>query len=226
VNTRIHGGLASALAGLVLFIAGSARAQLCSADAGCDAGTDAGPSDAGTGDAGASDGGMSIDASVPDAGVSDAGMDAGGSPGNTAACSCETAVNSDGLIHVCTGSFDRDVCRTFDCQEGSVRSARCSDQPVRLCCTMPARMLYSQLYEDCTHANCESGFSQQCTEFGGTISVGACQAPELPDDPDTETGDGGCSVGGRPNPAAWSVLALALGLLLARRRTRARAPSL
>jgi hypothetical protein len=197
---------------------------MCTMDAGCgDAGADAGPTDAGA-DSGASDAGMSMDASIPDGGAAaDAGNpDGGGESASTAACSCETALDSDGLIHVCTGSFDRDVCRTFGCEEGSPRSARCPGDSVKLCCTMPARMLYSQLYEDCTHANCESGFTAQCTEFGGTVTPGACMTPELPDDPDTETGDdSSCSLGhGRPAAGGWSLLGLGIAALFVRRRTR------
>jgi MYXO-CTERM domain-containing protein len=218
---------AGALAALLL-PAADARAQMCTLDAGCgDGGADAGPSDGGAEDAGdgaVPDGGVS-DASVPDGGTADGGLDAGSTPG-TAACSCETALDSDGLIHVCTGSFDRDVCSSFSCEQGTPRAARCSDSQARLCCTMPARMLYSHLYEDCTHPNCERGFRAQCQEFGGTVSLGACDAPELPDDPDTETGESSdCSVApARAGTPWWSATWLAgAGLAWRLRRQRRRA---
>jgi hypothetical protein len=191
---------------------------MCDLDAGC---SDGGAPDASTGDGGAPvDGGMSMmDASAPasDAGASDASVPDGGStpadPGSVAACSCETALNSDGLIHVCTGSFDRDTCRAFDCEQGSPRAARCPQEAVRLCCTMEARHLYSELYEDCTHPNCMSGFRAQCEEFGGLVSVGACDTPALPDDPDTDTGGSDCSLarGRRGAGAAYGLVLLVLG---------------
>jgi hypothetical protein len=141
-------------------------------------------------------------------------------PGTVAACSCETALNSDGHIHLCTGSFDRDTCRSFDCDEGSPRSARCPGDSVRLCCTMEARKLYSQLYEDCTHPNCESGFRAQCDEFGGVVSEGPCDAPELPDDPDTDTGSSDCSLHAHAN-TSFAPYGLSIFALFAlRRRSR------
>jgi hypothetical protein len=154
-----------------------------------------------------------------DAGDSDAGADAG-PVATTAACSCETALDSDGRIHLCNGSFDRATCRTFDCNEGTPRPERCPEKSVRLCCDMPERHIYENLYDDCTHPNCESGFRAQCSDFGGSVIVGACEAPALMDDPDTETG-GSCSIAtisGRPAGTSW--LLVGLGMWLARRRKR------
>jgi hypothetical protein len=155
----------------------------------------------------------------------DAAVDGGGE--SVASCSCETALNDNGRIHVCTGSFDRSTCRSFSCDVGAPRSGRCPDRQVLLCCTMSARHLYSHLYDDCEHPNCEAGFRAQCDDFGGTVTAGACQAPELPDDPDTEVGTScalqppGTSNG---SPLPWSLL---FGLLClgARRRTRSIRPS-
>ena len=196
---------------------------MCDLDGGC---SDGGAPDASVADAGASDAGMSMpDASAPtgDAGPI-ASMPDGGSgpddPGAVAACSCETALNSDGLIHVCTGSFDRDTCRSFDCEYGPPRSARCPDQSVQLCCTMEARHLYSELYENCTHPNCVSAFRAQCDDFGGVVSVGACDTPELPDDPDTDTGGSDCSLqpGARGARAPYGLTLLGVVWLGLRRR--------
>jgi hypothetical protein len=210
---------------VLLLLTADAKAQMCTLDAGCgDGGADGGSSDGGASDGGTSDGGTTdggtSDASVPDGGFSDGNLDAGDNPG-VAACSCEVAVdNGDGLIHVCTGSFDRDVCRSFDCEQGTPRPARCSDFRARLCCNMPARFLYSHLYEDCTHPNCERGFRAQCQEFGGTVSLGACDAPDVPDDPDTETGESSdCSVSpAHPGSAWWTTPWLALAALVFRPR--------
>jgi MYXO-CTERM domain-containing protein len=100
-----------------------------------------------------------------------------------------------------------------------VRDRACPTSGVALCCEMPARGLYSQLYEDCTHPNCEAGFRAQCTDFGGTISVGACVVEDT-DSASDESG-GGCSVhgGGRtPNPS--TALLCLLGIALAARTRR------
>jgi len=218
--------------------ASRARAQMCTLDAGCadasllDAsrmGTDA---TVGAGDAGTSDGGLSI----PDAGMGvdagtdgGAGLDASTEPATTKACSCDVAENSDGLIHVCTGSFKESVCKQLSCEESYVQPKRCPEEGIRLCCEMEARGLYSQLYDDCTHPNCESGFRAECEDLGGRIALGACDAPEEPDDPDTETSadSGSCAVGhARSNKLGapgFSLLGLTLlGLTSVRRRRPAR----
>lgn len=154
-----------------------------------DAGADAGTTDAGSSDAGSVN--MSMDASTPD---------------QTAACSCESDMGSGAReIHLCTGSFDRDVCRSFSCTEGTLRSARCDDDsPVKLCCDMPARGLYTYLYQDCTHPNCETGFRAQCADFAGEVVTGRCDAPGLPDDPNTgfET-TSSCGVSQRSSTPSW-----------------------
>jgi hypothetical protein len=224
--------------------AARAQAQSCGLDASCeDAAVDAsfpatdaaapGDASAGLQDAGASPDAGGQDAATADAGSTVAGpgldagkADAGGDAGatetpTTAACSCESSLNSDGLIHVCTGSFEADVCSAFSCEDGTVRARRCPASEVRLCCDMPVRGLYSQLYEDCSHPNCESGFRAQCEEFGGRVSTGACDAPELPDDEDTELGNlSGCNTHGRPaQGSAWALLGLvSVSLLLTRRK--------
>jgi hypothetical protein len=213
-------------------VPGLAQGQMCDLDASsCDGGSpDGGASDTSVPDGGGPpDGGMSMldgsttgDASAGDAAVPDGG--ASEDPGTVAACSCETALNSDGLIHLCTGSFARDTCESFACEEGSARSARCPGDAVRLCCTMEARRLYSQLYEDCTHPNCDSGFQAQCLDFGGVITLGPCAAPELPDDPETETGESAsCSlhpVASSRGPAALWLTLLSLVALRMRRKRR------
>ena len=133
-----------------------------------------------------------------DGGGADAGIkDAGETRPVTAACSCETNTGQgEREIHLCTGSFERDVCKRFSCDRGTLRSARCREEsPVRLCCDMKARGLYTSLYEDCRHPNCETGFRAQCADFGGEVQAGPCQSNDGVDDPDTELGDdGGCSV--------------------------------
>ena len=96
---------------------------------------------------------------------------------------------------------------------------------VELCCEMPSRGLYSQLYEDCDHPNCETGFRAQCEDFGGLIRGGACkvEAPELPGDRDS---GGGCSVSAATAPRLahfGSLWLLGVGIALAlraRRRSR------
>jgi hypothetical protein len=145
------------------------------------------------------------------------------------ACSCESAEGSDqGLIHVCTGSETADGCRRFSCESGTVRNRPCSTHEVKLCCSMGARELYSQLYEDCTHPNCEAGFRAQCLEFGGAISEGACDLEQHDMYEDSRGGGGGfCSVGsigaGRGAAGAGLCFVLASVGLGVRRRSRLRA---
>jgi hypothetical protein len=186
--------------------------------AGADAGLDAGFFDSGTGglDAGGSDSGMGdVDAGPP--------PDAG--PGvPTVACSCESDMGfADRHIHLCTGSYDEDVCKTFTCREGTPRSVRCRDRDrVRKCCSMPARGLYTYLYEDCTHPNCETGFLAQCRDFAGSVVDGPCEGSTPPDDDSYGTDEGGCSVSPRvPRAGISALLPALLGLgLLVRRRPR------
>jgi hypothetical protein len=192
---------------LLLASAGSAQDR-CEQDAGglCedDGGVDMEPADAGS------------DAGVPPpAGGSDGGAGDGGSG---VACSCHTESEADEgqRIHVCTQSFDRDVCREFGCERGTARGRSCPAEGVRVCCEMPGRGLQSHLYEDCTHANCESGFREQCREFGGSISQGACEGgggsgslggSDDPDDDDAQ----GCAVSA---PGRRFALPISLGVLV------------
>src|SRR5688572_15683909 len=45
------------------------------------------------------------------------GMSMDGSVMLHPACSCETATVRGGMIHLCTGSNDRDTCKRFTCNE-------------------------------------------------------------------------------------------------------------
>jgi MYXO-CTERM domain-containing protein len=209
---------------LMLQAPATAAAQACEEDAG---GEDAGGDD--------EDGGFACeppdsgtppiaepDASLPDGGGSivDAGPDIG------AACSCETVQGTGGgTIHVCTGARERDVCEDFECESSTVRDRPCPTRDVELCCEMSARGLYSQLYEDCDHPNCEAGFRAQCADFGGLISEGPCVIEEPSARGDDDDG-GGCSVQpGRAAPDASTSALWLLGLALAlwaRRVGRAR----
>lgn len=186
--------------------------------------------DGGIGDGGAfdpdDDAGLD-EGTVGDGGLSDgdAGLDAGATIGEYDECSCEAEVgDDDGRIHVCTESFEPDVCETFRCTRGTVRGRPCPRSGSRLCCEMRSRGLKSHLYEDCDHPNCESGFRQQCEDYGGSILEGACEAPERPDIiVDEDDDDGGlCSVHavGRPHGRGLAVafVGLPLSLLLRRRR--------
>ena len=171
--------------------------------------------------------GGDIDASTSDASVDDGGtFDAGDEEPSVAACSCETTLNDEGRIHVCTGSFDRATCRSFSCEFGTPRSGRCTPARAVLCCTMPGRRLYSHLYDDCDHPNCEAGFRAQCREFAGNVTEGACDAPDLPDDEETEVNTSLCAVGapgaGNGHAPAWLLL---LGLAGAGLRSRRKARS-
>lgn len=169
------------------------------------------------------------DAGTPlDAGVSgDAGT---GRPpiGSGRACSCESELDDDGRIHVCTESDDSLVCRSFDCDLGTRLDRPCPTAPTRLCCEMPARKLQSYLYEDCTHPNCESGFREQCREFGGRVYRGACEQPAMPgtggDRGDEDDGGSICSAtypgAGAKTGAAWLALLGAAGLFMRRRAVR------
>lgn len=171
-----------------------------------------------------------------DPGADGADADAGAQPEGEAdtgvACSCETLEPRDGQrVHVCTGSFDPDVCEHFTCESSYVTQRPCSAQSVRLCCQMDSRSLYTNLYDDCEHDNCEQGFRDQCRDFGGTVISGLCggQDPEagsdrLPPAP-TERSKGFCSVsrvGDAPSPT-WLLLGLLTGLVVrGRRRVRRR----
>lgn len=219
--------IACLLAALALQVPERAAAQTCDEE-------DAGDEDGGSDEDGGlacepepSDSGMppeEPDASMPDGPDSGAGVDAGDDVG--AACSCETVENTGGgPIHVCTGARERAVCQQFECESSIVRDRPCPTTGVALCCEMPARGLYSQLYEDCSHPNCETGFRAQCSDFGGSISEGACVVEDT-DGASDESG-GGCSVHGggptRESSAAllgsFSLLGL-LGIALAARIRR------
>jgi hypothetical protein len=176
---------------------------------------------------------------VTDAGVpADAGMsrdDAGSRPptggsGSGRACSCESELDDDGRIHVCTESDDPQVCRAFDCDLGTRLDRPCPSAPTRLCCEMPARDLQSYLYEDCTHPNCESGFREQCREFGGSVYRGACERPAVGgstgdriDDDDGSVCSTAFAGADGPRGAGWLTLCGAIALLLRRRRVARRA---
>jgi hypothetical protein len=202
---------------LALCLPGRATAQVCDDDAGDE---DAGDEDGGLAceptDSGAPVG--EADASLPDG----SGFDAGDE--TREACSCETIENTGaGTIHVCTGGRDRSVCRGFECESSVVRARPCPTRSVELCCEMPARGLYSQLYEDCDHPNCETGFRAQCHDFGGTLREGKCALEETP--PTSDGDSGGCSVSTPSNRAPLSsasclwLVAIALALRgLTRRR--------
>jgi hypothetical protein len=226
---RISRALAALAATLALaFASAPAAAQgLCEEqDAGVcedDGGVDA-PPDAGEGDAGSRADGGGI------------GRDAGsGSAGEGVACSCHTESEAErgARIHVCTQSFDPEVCRAFDCERGAVRSRACPSEHVRLCCEMPSRGLSTSLYEDCSHPNCESGFREQCREFGGSVSVGPCESSDGgvgPGGGDVgDSGGGMCAVRAVPGASAGGsagrllpLCALALLALRVSRRVPAR----
>lgn len=200
-----------------------ATAQACEEDPG---GEDAGVDDQADEDGGfvcepADSGTPPID--EPDASLPDGGalVDAGPEPG--AACSCESVERTGaGTIHVCTGAREHDVCDDFQCESSTVRARPCPTRGVELCCEMSARGLYSQLYEDCDHPNCEAGFRAQCSDFGGSISEGPCVIEE-PSTSGDDDASGGCtvqpSVAARPSAAALWLLGVALALR-ARRRVR------
>jgi hypothetical protein len=190
------------------------RAQVCEDDAGalCD-----------------DDGGAAgQDAAV---GAAPGGDDDAGATG--AACSCTTDDNESGQgrVHLCTGSSEADICATLDCDRGTFRGSPCSTRAARLCCSMPSRGLYTQLYDDCAHPNCEAGFLAQCRDFAGEVSEGACEVGSGSfdasdhDDPDEDEG-GFCSVsrvgGGDGQRGVGLWLGLLGGLLVARARRRAR----
>ena len=197
----------------------TAAAQTCDEE-------DAGDEDAG----GDEDGGLACepldsgtppigepDASLPDAGGE---VDAGG--GAYPGCSCETAEGTGaGTIHVCTGAREADVCRSFECESGSVRDRPCPTRAATLCCEMYARGLYSQLYDDCDHPNCETGFRAQCFDFGGTITEGPCVIEEPGEDLDDDS-SGGCTVqplrSARGDAALLWLLGIALVLVARTKR--------
>jgi hypothetical protein len=165
----------SALAwALLLAPAMPAAAQgACEVDAGGACQDDDGGVDVPPADAGSSDGGMSQIDGGSDAGTNQ--RDGGADPGVACSCHTDSEAERGQRIHVCTESSELDVCHDFSCERGTVRSRGCPGDDVQLCCEMPARGLQSYLYADCTHANCESGFREQCREFGGTVSAGACE---------------------------------------------------
>lgn len=209
---RVIIGAAFALG--VCLLPGGAGAQVCDDDAGAVCEEDAGLDDA--------DAGLE--------GPADAGVDAGG---REAACSCDARSDEGGAIHVCTGSFDELTCDWFSCERGDVWARPCRSDAVLLCCDMPERKLYANLYADCTHPNCRQGFIAQCRDFGGKLHKGACPQQlayeERNPEPDPRDDDDGgfCSVsrgvggaGGGPASTGTALL-LSLGLLGLRVRSRA-----
>lgn len=204
---------------LALCWPGRGTAQVCDEDAGDE---DAGDEDGGLACEPADSGMPPIDeadASLPDGGAVDAGDE------TREACSCETIENTGaGTIHVCTGGRDRSVCSDFECESSVVRARPCPTRSVELCCEMRARGLYSQLYEDCDHPNCETGFRAQCHDFGGTLREGKCEIEELPTASDDDSG-GGCSVRPESRASTWSAAALCLlGTALALRTRKRQRP--
>jgi MYXO-CTERM domain-containing protein len=201
--------------GLLLGAPRAAAAQQCDAD---DAGEQC------LDDAGLDgDGGLEDDAGL--------GAPADAGSGSGVACSCDARSEKGGSIHVCTGSFDSEVCETLSCELGEVWQRPCSIKGVRLCCEMPARQLYANLYDDCTHANCRAGFFAQCQDFGGSVYEGPCRAQlewaqRNPSDSgkDDDDDDGWCSVargvgaGSSSGASTGGLLLLALALLGLRRR--------
>jgi len=216
---------------MMLLVASAARAPSSAAAQACD--EDAGEELAGDEDAGDEDGGLVCEPTdsgmpplgEPDASLSDAGDVGGPDAGDpiSTACSCEARTNTGaGVIHVCTGGRSEDVCASFECDSSNVRARPCPTNDVALCCEMSARGLYSQLYEDCDHPNCETGFRAQCSDFGGLVHEGPCVIEEEGSD-DDDSG-GGCTVsarnatGGSAGAALW-LIAISLWLR-GRRRSR------
>lgn len=176
------------------------------------------------------DAGLEGDGGLDDDAGTEGPSDAGSGPG--AACSCDARSEKGGSIHVCTGSFDSEVCATFTCERGEVWQRPCSTEGVKLCCEMPGKKLYADLYTDCTHPNCRAGFFAQCQDFGGSVYEGPCRAqleyeqrnPSTDDNKDED--DGWCSVtrgvGAGAAPGTGSAALLGALLLLALRRGRRR----
>jgi len=220
MQTRLDKCSHLATLGMVALLALAGMPPPAQAQASCDADAASCDDDAGASGPGSGPVPMSSD----DGGLSPAGMDGGseGDGGAHAACSCETDQNDDGQIHVCTDSFEADVCASFSCELGTVRSRGCPTSSVRLCCEMPARGLQSRLYDDCTHPNCESGFREQCGAFGGDVHEGDCER-SVDDSGDGSDGGGGLCAVARPGGdarASWLGWALACCGLGLRRRMR------
>lgn len=168
----------------------------------------------------------------------DAGVDVpdnGGDDDDRTACGCDSQeVRGGQWIHVCSGSFDPAVCEQLTCDGRAALPAPCSPDRVRLCCEMPALDLYTNLYEDCEHDNCEDGFRRQCASFGGHVSSGLCGGQEPPAEEDDtrpsalERAKGLCTVAGTPGGEGGPLPGWTLGLLLglwALRRSRRRVMS-
>jgi hypothetical protein len=205
--------LAVICAGLVS--AASAQAQSCEDDAGslvCDA------------DGGADDAGADMAGPVPRASA-----DSGSS---SAACSCTSDFKSgeQGRIHVCTGGYESDACASLSCERGTVRGIACSARAVSLCCQMPSRGLYTELYDDCTHPNCEAGFLAQCEDFSGTVTDGPCKLPSgAPADDGSDSGGSLCTVlvvhaAGQHTSPLFALLGLGALFMLRRARVLRRRP--
>lgn len=189
-------------------LAGSpASAQLCDEDA----------ASACFDDAGADDDDAGVVQSLPDASV-DAAV-------SVTACSCTTNEREDvdtdgkGRVHVCTGSLDEAACAKLVCNEGDYEPRACSTRNVRYCCQMPSGY-YSQLYDDCDHPRCESGFRAQCEAENGAITHGACDVPRGLETADEDDARGGfCSAApGRSSEASGALFSLVCAALWARRR--------
>jgi hypothetical protein len=138
-------------------------------------------------------------------------------------CSCETVQDGDGRLHVCTDSYEREVCAEFSCARGTERSRPCPSRGVQLCCEMPDQDTQSRLYDDCNHPNCESGFRDQCRDFGGRVHEGDCDVSRVGTRPKE---DALCAVhapgSARGSTVAWALL-ISPGLLLSSRRRARRA---
>jgi hypothetical protein len=151
-------------------------------------------------------------ASAQDAGSSDTPEDPGVGGG---ICSCETVQDDDGRLHLCTDSYEREVCEQFSCGRGTERTRGCPSRGVQLCCEMPRQGTQSRLYDDCTHPNCESGFRDQCGDFDGTVHEGDCDVSATSEPAKKDTL---CAVSrpGAPAAGAWWWLAALLAALLMR----------
>jgi hypothetical protein len=211
--------LSSVGVGALLALSQPARAQMCEDDGGLVCGEDGGmdPRDE---DGGAGTGGSG--GTGPSAGMggkSGSGMDAGSDDAD--ACSCRATIDDEqGRIDVCTQGNTRSACARFDCERGIVRDQLCARSDIRLCCVMEDRDLVSVLYNDCTHANCVAGFTQQCHDFNGTLRDRDCEQVLYPDsDDDSDEGDG-CSVARSSGRGQWLGLVLAFAVVLVQQRKR------
>jgi hypothetical protein len=169
--------------------------------------------------------GLAAGASAQDAGAPPTAGDGSGdgSPDGVGGslCSCETLDESDGLLHLCTDSYEREVCEQFSCARGSERARACPSRGVQLCCEMPKQGTQSRLYDDCTHPNCESGFRDQCGDFHGTVHEGDCDVSATPSSPKKNPLCTVARPGAHGNALPWALACVsAVAFSLRRRRAR------